>query len=247
MYPISKRCSRSAGAGRAATPPSCSWWTPISSRSGWGGRVISKAENRYSEQLLDMRAQLGLVAKPWTHKDAVPVGPAVIAWSFDDAIRTLDLRRQVRKDILRYFEQALLPMLSNLYTALGELFESSGAFPSATEIRESLARSAVRRSPSGVRVEPEATGTWTAPCARRPWPPTASAALLRHDYNPFQPVEARPAQAYSTARNLLNLSRRTRALRGQPADERWRRRTPEDQTFRSADVIEALRRSSGAW
>jgi diguanylate cyclase (GGDEF)-like protein len=204
--------------------------------------IISKAENRYSEQLLDMRAQLGLIAKPWTHKDAVPVGPAVIAWSFDDAIRTLDLRKQVRKDILRYFEQVMLPVMGSLYSTLGELFESSGAFPSATQIRESLARSAVRRSPSGVRVEPDAYRNMDSAVREAAMAADGfGGSLLRHDLNPFQPVEARPAQAYSTARSLLNLSRRARALRGQPADEALAPpETPEDQTFRSADVIEAL-------
>jgi hypothetical protein len=62
----------------------------------------------------------------------------------------------VRRELMRFFEQALLPMLSNVYTALGQVFESGGMFPSTAEIRESLARSAVRRSPSGVRIDPDA-------------------------------------------------------------------------------------------
>lgn len=204
--------------------------------------VISKAENRYSEQLLDMRAQLGLIAKPWTHKDATPVGPAVIAWAFDDAIRTLDLRKQVRKDIFRYFEQVMLPMMGTLFGALSEIFESSDAFPSATQIRESLARAAIRRSPSGVRVEPEAYREMDSAVREAAMAGDAfGGALARRDHNPFQPAAARPQQAYSTARNLLNLSRRTRALRGQPVDDALAPPdTPEDQTFRSADVIEAL-------
>jgi SHS2 domain-containing protein len=158
--------------------------------------IISKAENRFSEQLLDMRAQLGLVAKPWTHKDAVPVGPAVITWSFDDALRSLDLRRQVRKDIFRYFEQALLPMLSNLFTALSEVFDASGAFPSANEIRESLARSAIQRSRTGVRLEPGAyrnmdTAVREAAMAADGF----GSAAARHDYNPFQPAQSEPPHA----------------------------------------------------
>jgi len=36
--------------------------------------IISKAENRYTDELLDLRAQLGLVAKPWTHNDVIPIG-----------------------------------------------------------------------------------------------------------------------------------------------------------------------------
>ena len=204
--------------------------------------IISKAENRYAEQILDMRAQLGLLAKPWTHKDALPVGPAVIAWAFDDALKPLDLRRQVRQDIFRYFERALLPMLSNVYTALTQVFESSGAFPSTSEIRETLARSAIRRSPSGVRVEPDAYRDMDSAVREAAMAADGfGSSVNRPDYNPFAPPVARPVHAYSTARNLLDLSRRTRALRGQPADELLA--PPDasgDQTFRSTDILSAL-------
>ncbi|MEQ8859285.1 MAG: DUF1631 family protein [Pseudomonadales bacterium] len=204
--------------------------------------VISKAENRYSEQLLDMRAQLGLVAKPWTHKDAIPVGPAVIAWAFDDAVKPLDLRRQVRQDIFRYFERALLPMLSNLYTALAQIFEDSGAFPSTNEIRESLARSAIRRSPSGVRVEPEVYQNMDSAVREAAMAAdNFGGAITRPDFNPFAPPRARPVEAYSTARNLLDLNRRTRSLRGQAPDELLAAPdASEDQTFRSSDILQAL-------
>lgn len=204
--------------------------------------VISKAEGRYSEQILDVRAQLGLVAKPWTHKDANPVCPAVICWAFDDAIGSFDMRRQVRVDVLRYFERALLPMLSNVYTALAQIFETDDAFPSTNEIRESLARSAVRRSPSGVRLEPDAYRDMDASVRE-----AAMAAdnfgggARRVDYNPFAAGDVRPIQAYSTARRLLNLERHTRSLRGGPADELLA--PPDaasDQTFGSDDILDAL-------
>jgi len=204
--------------------------------------IISKAEGRYSEQLLDLRAQLGLVARPWTHKDAIPVGPAVIAWAFDDGLRQLDLRRQVRQDILRYFERALMPMLANLYSALAQIFESSEAFPNTTEIRESLARASIRRSPSGVRIEPEAYQEMDSAVREAAMAADAfGSAINRPDYNPFAPQKARPVEAYSTARNLLNLSRRTRELRGQAPDELLAPPdASDDQTFRSADILNAL-------
>ncbi len=204
--------------------------------------IISKAENRYSEQLLDMRAQLGLLAKPWTHKDAVPVGPAVIAWSFDDSLKVLDLRRQVRQDMYRCFERAVMPMLSNLYTALAQVFEASGAFPSTSEIRDSLARSAVRRSPSGVRVEPEAYRNMDSAVREAAMAADGfGAGRGRPDYNPYAPAQARPVQAYATARSLLDLSRRARQARGQPSDELLAPAdAAEDQSFRSADILNAL-------
>jgi hypothetical protein len=117
--------------------------------------IISKAENRYAEELLDLRAQLGLVAKPWSHKDVIPVGPAVVAWSFHDATTSLDFRRQVRNDLYRMFEGALVPVLGHLYAALAKALVESRIFPSVEELRETLRERSVRRNRQGVRLEPE--------------------------------------------------------------------------------------------
>ena len=40
--------------------------------------VISKTENRFSDVLFEIRSRLGMIAKPWGHKDVVPVGPAAL-------------------------------------------------------------------------------------------------------------------------------------------------------------------------
>ncbi|MEZ5557184.1 MAG: DUF1631 family protein [Pseudomonadales bacterium] len=203
--------------------------------------IISKAEGRFADELLDMRAQLGLVSRPWTHKDALPIGPAVITWAFDDALRTLDLRRQVKADLYRYFEQTLQPTLANLYAALAKLFEDSKLFPSVEEIRESLLRASVRRSPSGVRIEPEVYQEMDAAVREAAMAADGVAVTPRFDSNPFVPRPARGGQAYQAAKNILDLGRLTRAVRGQPPDEMLAPPDagPED-TFNSMDILNAL-------
>ncbi len=203
--------------------------------------VISKAENRYNDELLDLRAQLGLVAKPWTHKDVIPVGPSVLTWSFDDAIKEFELRRVVKQDVYHCFESALMPMLGNLYTALAQVLGESGVFPSVEELRESLQRMSVRRTPSGVRVEPEAyqqmdTAVREATMAAEGISPAAP----RVDHNPFQePAAGR--DLYSTARNLLSVDRRSRELLGQERDDILATPdTPPADTFGTSDILSAL-------
>ncbi len=204
--------------------------------------VISKAENRYNDQLLDLRAQLGLVAKPWTHKDVIPVGPSVLTWSFDDALKEFEFRRVVKQDVYRCFESALMPMLGNLYAALAQVLEESGAFPSVEELRDSLQRLTTPRTASGVRVEPEAyqemdTAVREATMAAEGISPAAP----RVDHNPFlQPAQAR-RDVYSTARSLLSVDRRSREILGQQVDGILATPdTPAADTFETTDILSAL-------
>jgi diguanylate cyclase (GGDEF)-like protein len=203
--------------------------------------IISKAENRYPDELLDLRAQLGLVAKPWTHKDVIPIGPAVLAWSFDDAVKGFEFRRVVKQDIYHCFENALIPVLGNLYAALSKLLEDSKVFPSVEELRESLQRTSVKRTPSGVRVEPEAyqdmdTAVREATMAAD----GISQATSRVDHNPFV-VPPRSRSVYGAARNLLGLERQTRTLLGQPVDDIVASAdTPIGETFGTEDILSAL-------
>jgi diguanylate cyclase (GGDEF)-like protein len=204
--------------------------------------IISKAENRYTDELLDLRAQLGLVAKPWTHNDVIPIGPAVLAWSFDDAVKDFDFRRVVKQDIYHCFENALIPVLGNLYAALAKLLEDSNVFPSLEELRSSLQRSSVRRTPSGVRVEPEAYQEMDAAVREATMAAEGVGTASRKvDFNPFVPRAGGSRDMYGTARNLLNLERQTRELLGQEADEIIAGPdTPLQDTFRTEDILSAL-------
>ena len=204
--------------------------------------IVSKAENRYTDTLLDLRAQLGLVAKPWTHKDVIPVGPSVLTWSFDDAIKELEFRRVVKQDIYRCFESALMPMLGNLYAALAQMLEESGAFPSVEELRDSLQRMSVQRTPSGVRVEPEAyqemdTAVREATMAAD----GISTAAPRVDHNPFVAPAARNRDVYNTARSLLTVNRRSQQMLGHETDAILATpNTPAADTFDTTDILSAL-------
>ena len=201
--------------------------------------MISKAENRYSDDLLDIRARLGLVARPWTHKDVVPVGPAVICWSFDDAMKEFDLRRQVKQDIYLCFESVLVPMLGNLYSAMDQMLQESKMFPSVEELRESLMRSSIRRTPSGVRVEPEAYQEMESSVREAAMAADGIATHSRVDHDPFSEPGAR--ELYSTARNILGLKRRTQQILGHGRDKMLA--APDagvGETFRSSDILEAI-------
>ena len=204
--------------------------------------IVSKAENRYTDTLLDLRAQLGLVAKPWTHKDVIPVGPSVLTWSFDDAIKEFEFRRVVKQDVYRCFESALMPMLGNLYAALAQMLEESGAFPSVEELRDSLHRMSVPRTPSGVRVEPEAyqemdTAVREATMAADGISPAAP----RVDHNPFVEPAAKSRDVYRTARSLLTVDRRSREMLGQEVDSILASpNTPATDTFDTTDILSAL-------
>ncbi|MEM1432465.1 MAG: DUF1631 family protein [Pseudomonadota bacterium] len=201
--------------------------------------VISKAENRFEEPLFDLRAQLGLIAKPWSHKDVIPVGPAVLTWAFDDTIAPLAFRRQVRDDLYDCFSETLYKSLGNLYAALNQLLEDSRAFPPLDELRDNLARGRIRRTASGVKVDSAAYAKMDAP-TREAAMAADGVGSQRVDYNPF--VEAAGGdQVYGTARSLLNVGRTARQLMGQPREEMLARPdAAPNELFNSREILTAL-------
>lgn len=202
--------------------------------------IISKTENRFTEELLDLRALLGMLAKPWSHKDVVPIGPAVIMWAFDDAMRHYDLRRQVRHDLYRCFESALVPVLVPLYEALVKVLSDSGVFPSIDEVRRKLAESAVRRNASGVRVDPQAYEQMDA-SVRKAAMAADGVGASRADYNPFEEPAGSGRRVYTTARNLIGLERSARARLGRGSDELLASPgTRSADLFDTGDILDAL-------
>ena len=204
--------------------------------------VISRAENRFGDALLDLRSQLGLVAKPWSHKDVVPVGPAVLVWAFDDALGGLAFRRQVKEDVYRCFERVMLEFLGMFYQRLGEALEETGVFPSVDELRASLQHRAVRRTRSGVRVEPQAYQEMDVAVREAAMAADGVApAAARVDYNPFLETLGGAQGLYSAARNILGLNRRTREMMGQGREALVA--APDarpEETFKSEDILQAL-------
>ncbi|HSG91147.1 MAG TPA: DUF1631 family protein [Pseudomonadales bacterium] len=115
--------------------------------------VISKAENRFSEELLQLSLQTALLAPGWREKDAMPVGPAVIASAFDQAMRSISLERDVRQLLYGYFRDALVAFLRKLYPAVSKLLADSGAFPDAEEMANEMRRRQAQKA--GTKAPPE--------------------------------------------------------------------------------------------
>ena len=204
--------------------------------------IISKTENRFTDELLDLRALLGMLVKPWSHKDVIPVGPASILWAFDDALDGMDLRRQVRHDIYRCFEGALVPVLVPFYEALGKLLADSGAFPSIEDVRRKLAESAVRRTASGARVDSEAYQSMDRAVREASMAADGIGGPSgKVDFNPFDAPATSGRRVYTTARNLINLERNARARLGESADDLLA--GPDARgadLFDTADILDAL-------
>ena len=199
--------------------------------------IISKAENRFSDVLFDIRTQLGMVAKPWSHKDVVPVGPSVIAWAFDDAISCLDVRRQVQNEMFELFGKVLMPNLEHLYTALATQLEESGVFPSLEDIKETLRRSTVRKLP--VRQAPVTDYQEMEPAVRE----AAMAAdgiptTGNVTQDPFSLPSPGSAQVYKAARELLNLGRQNRTHHEPPPIAPPD--APADQRYNTQDLLDAM-------
>ena len=204
--------------------------------------VISKTENRFSDILSEIRSRLGMIAKPWGHKDVVPIGPAALAWAFDDALTGIDVRRQVRQDIYKEFEIVLHQVLASLYPAISKMLEESGVFPSLEEMRDAMQRS-MRRGAEKAQPEPTQNYQELEGAVRE----AAMAAdgistAPRTSYNPFAPnKEGGTAEVYKAARELLNLGRRARRMQGSPeAVEFAPPNAAPDQRYDPTDILQAI-------
>ncbi|MCC5888739.1 MAG: DUF1631 family protein [Gammaproteobacteria bacterium] len=116
--------------------------------------VISRAETRYSEDLMELSLRLAMVAPAWGEKDALPVGPTVLSVAFDDAVKPLELEREIRQILFGCFRDVLIAFLRRFYPALRKTLEESGLFPSTEEII-SAANKQARESENEAEVDDE--------------------------------------------------------------------------------------------
>lgn len=201
--------------------------------------LISKAENRFKDRLVDMRAQFGLLAKPWSHKDVLPVGPAAFCWAFDDAIGKAPFQTHIRKELFELFEAELDRGLANLYTALAKLFEDSDQLPPLEELRENLQPRYTIKTREGVAVTPREYQDMDQ--ATREAVMAADGVTGRIDQNPFAASVGVGAPVFNTARSILDISRRTESLLGRPrAGELASENARPDQQFSVDQITEAL-------
>lgn len=203
--------------------------------------AISKTEGRLRDQLVDMRAQFGLLAKPWSHKDVLPVGPASICWAFDDTQRDLKFHADVRKELYGYFTSELQISLDNLYRALTKLFLDSGSMPPIDELREEIRPKYTIRNRAGVTVSPSDYQSMDQATREAVMAAEGIGQTTAVDHNPFVNTASAGAPAFNTARSLLNISRTTEALTGQPrAAELARADAGAEGVFGRDQIIEGL-------
>ncbi|MBX3705385.1 MAG: DUF1631 family protein [Pseudomonadales bacterium] len=211
--------------------------------------IITKAEERHGPALLELRARLGLVARSWAHKEAIPVGPAIIAWAFADTLKDENLRRNVVPEAYRYFEQAFTRNLGALYERLSEALETSGLFPTTSSLREALRRAqtprpAPPRPSPGPGVTPgmgPGAGPASGPEAYQAMENWVREAVMAADgirsvggatFDPYAAAVPRNAQAYRAVRNLLGATRRREATGSPPP--------PPEQVYTRDEILEAL-------
>jgi diguanylate cyclase (GGDEF)-like protein len=208
--------------------------------------VISKTENRCTDILFELRARFAMVAKPWGHKDVIPIGPAAVTWAFADALTGLEVRRQVRQDIYKEFEITLHAALAGLYPAIAKMLEDSRLFPSLDELREGMKRSARRAAPKPRPAPSQNYQELEAPVREAAMAADGISLAPRASYNPFVNRERGTAEVYKAARELLNLGRRARRAQGGADDVDFAppSATP-DQRYDPNDILTALSQIEG--
>ncbi len=213
--------------------------------------VISKAEGRFNDALLDLRTWLELIAKPWGHKDVVPIGPAVLTWAFADSIENLDFRRNVKQQVFGEFQNTLIPVLESLYSALGTMLEETGVFPSVEELRTAQLRAEQPQQPAPQADQNEPPPVQDPEHYQEMDSAVRQAAMAvdgvsqprtMAGHDPFAPsVRGGTAEVYKAARELLSLGRQTRARMGQKNDDLL---VPEDAPaearFAPDDIMQAF-------
>ena len=197
--------------------------------------IISKTENRFSDILFELRMRLGLLAKPWGHKDVIPVGPAAMCWAFDGALSAIDLRRAVKSDVLDCYEQALVPVLDNFYGALNKMLEDSGIFPTIEDVRSSIRKAEQRANPPPQ--EPDDYQEMEPALREAAMSADGLGSVGTVGYNPYE--QPQRTQVYNSARELLGLSRLTRTT-NEPLPGLAPEDATEDERYDSGDILDAL-------
>ncbi len=208
--------------------------------------IVSKAEGQFSQPLSELRQRLGLLNKPWSHKDVMPLGPGVITRALDSAAELGQLPREVKREVYRALQAAATPVLRNMYSAATEMLEKSGIFPPLDELAAPKPRPVNRPAPGASPPPPPpvegdaamadadaAVGSGPAASGDPfgPVPPPAGGpgvtpvrpaagmdALGQEPYTGGAPLAGAAASVYDAARRLLDVSRRARAAIGQMSE-----------------------------
>lgn len=91
--------------------------------------IISRSERVYHSYLDDIQKRMGMLVDSWAHAEANPVAPAVFSHAFDNAIRQINMNKEIRQLIYTAFESTGIPLLRKLYISLNKMMEESKIFP----------------------------------------------------------------------------------------------------------------------
>lgn len=91
--------------------------------------LVSRSERSYDKYLQEIQARLGMLVDSWSHNEANPLGTAVFCHAFDNAIRTVELTKEIRQKVYTGFEEKAVPMFRKFYISVTKLLEDSRIFP----------------------------------------------------------------------------------------------------------------------
>ncbi len=91
--------------------------------------IISRSERSYDKYLQEILTRMGMMVDSWGHSEANPLGTAVFCHAFDDAIRHVNLTKEIRQKVYTGYEAKVIPLFRKLYIATTKLLEDSGLFP----------------------------------------------------------------------------------------------------------------------
>lgn len=94
---------------------------------------ISKMERLYEKYLVEIQTRLGYLVESWSHNEANPLCPAVIARAFNDALRDVALSKEIRQKAYSGFDSKVIPTFRKLYVSVTRMLEASGVFPDIEE------------------------------------------------------------------------------------------------------------------
>ncbi|MCB1643999.1 MAG: DUF1631 family protein [Pseudomonadales bacterium] len=117
--------------------------------------IISRSERAYEKYLQELLPRMGMLVDSWAHKEANPLGTSVVCHAFDNAIRNVELSKEIRQKVYSGFESKAVPLFRKLYVAVTQMLEESKLFPDLDD--DYIARpAAIRTTPEPVaQPEPE--------------------------------------------------------------------------------------------
>lgn len=115
--------------------------------------IVSRSERSYESYLNKLQRAMGMLVDSWGHAEANPIGTAVFTHAFDNAIRHVELTKEIRQRVYSGFEACAIPLFRKLYISVLKLIEESGVFPDLDDDDYIAAGPVVRDRPGDAEQE----------------------------------------------------------------------------------------------